>query len=403
MNHHLDLCKQFINTLLSVNVSFLHSTSSDIEDFIDSCYPEILEVLTSKASFKKYLLGLESKRIYQLTDRFLINYLILRFDEGQTFMILGPYLTEQATTSFCEKVLNTNDLPISRLLPLSLYYNTLPVCQNSSLISSIQITLQQIYGPETELDYTHHTLFDKEKSEELLCIPEENQEFTMKLLEERYAAENKILLEIQNGNTQGALAAQREFSNMVKGVTRSEDPIRNAKNLNYISNTIFRKAAERAAVHPVYIDILSSHIAYLIENTNSVERLLDLRGQMVKDYCNLVKKHTLKNYSPLIRKTINYIHINLSTELHLKDIAHAIDVSPNYLSNLFNKETKQSLTSFIHQKRIDKAAELLKTSDLSIQTIAFYVGYSDMNYFTKLFKKQMGVTPTGFKTQKRLI
>lgn len=393
----LNLCKQFISTLLAINVSFIQQSPSSILNFLEESCPKLLEPLIDSSFLVQYLLGIKSKKIYHLTDRFLINYLILPFDNK--LMIVGPYLNQEPTTDFCERVLNTNNLPISIFFPIQHYYHTLPISQNSVVISAISIAFKQLYGVDSRLDYTHQILFDKERTESLLCIPQDNRDFTMKLLEKRYEIENKLLLEIQHGNIASALDTQRDFISQVKGVTRSDDPIRSAKNLSYISNTLFRKAVERAAVHPIYIDILSSQIAHLIENTHSLEGLSDLRAQMVKDYCFLVKKHTLKNYTPLIRKAINYINVNLSTELHLKDIAEAIDVSPNYLSNLFNKETHQSITHFIHAKRIDKAIELLNTSELSIQSIAFYVGYSDMNYFTKLFKKQVGITPSHFKKQ----
>ncbi|MEG0352588.1 MAG: AraC family transcriptional regulator [Cellulosilyticaceae bacterium] len=397
----LDLCKQFINTLLSLNVSYIDNTPSAVAAFTEEACPELLETFMDKIAFTQYILGLDTQRIYHLTDKGLINYMILKFNEGNNLMIVGPYLAEQPTPAFCEKVLNTNHLPISLLIPISLYYHSLPICQNSTVISSIKISAMQIFDKTTQLPYTHDILFNQTAPTHLTYVPDDNKEFMMKLLQERYDAENKLLLEIHHGNLDEALLAHRDFKKKSKGITRSNDPIKSVKILSYISNTLFRKAAERAAVHPIYIDILSSQIAHLIENANSLASLEDLQVQMVKDYCYLVKKHTLKDYSPLIRKAINYINVNLSTELHLKTIAEAIDVSPNYLSNLFNKETQQSITRFIHSKRIDKAAELLQSAELSIQTIAFYVGYSDMNYFTKLFKKQTGMTPTHFKSQIR--
>lgn len=393
----LDICKQFINTLLLVNVSFIQRCPSEISDLLAFIFKNFPENLIDKSFFTTYLFQLNEKKIYHITDRFLIHYMVVPFDEGDKMMIVGPYLSQEPTNSFCEKVLSNNHLPISMLLPLQYYYHTLPIAQNSTVISATSIAFKQLYGADSNLSYTHHILCDKDNATDLTYLPEDNKNSTMKLLEDRYAAENKLLLEIQHGNLEGAFLAQREFCTLTKGISRSNDPIRSEKTLCYMSNTLFRKAVERAAVHPIYIDILSSHLARLIEDTHSIQGLSDLRSQMVKDYCHLVNSHTLKDYSPLIRKTINYININLSTELHLKDIAESVEVSPNYLSNLFNKETKQSMTHFIHSKRIHKAAELLQSSELSIQTIAFYVGYNDMNYFTKLFKKQTGTTPSKFK------
>lgn len=56
-----------------------------------------------------------------------------------------------------------------------------------------------------------------------------------------------------------------------------------------------------------------------------------------------------------------------------------------------------TLTDYINKQRIDAALKLLNTGDMQVQDIAYYVGISDVNYFTKLFKKQVGYTPSGYR------
>ena len=59
----------------------------------------------------------------------------------------------------------------------------------------------------------------------------------------------------------------------------------------------------------------------------------------------------------------------------------------SYLSRLFNRETGDSVSNFITKARVEKAAGLLSFSGMSIQNIAFYVGFGDLNYFSRCFKK----------------
>ena len=122
---------------------------------------------------------------------------------------------------------------------------------------------------------------------------------------------------------------------------------------------------------------------------------------MVKEYCIYVQKYSLRNYSPLVQKVINHINLNLDTPLSLKSMAAMCYISPSYLSNIFKQETNQTLTDYINTQRIHRAAGRLARTDLPIAAVAESVGIFDVNYFTKMFKKTMGTTPTQYRRENR--
>ena len=175
------------------------------------------------------------------------------------------------------------------------------------------------------------------------------------------------------------------------------DPLRTAKNLGFSLNTMLRKTAETTGIHPVYLDIISSNFAMLIENANSIREAEECKSQMISAYCRFVRKNRLDQYSPLVRKAVTYIRIHLADQLTLAGIAKGIRVSPSYLSRLFNRETGDSVSNFITKARVEKAAGLLSFSGMSIQNIAFYVGFGDLNYFSRCFKKYKKMTPTEYR------
>ena len=72
-------------------------------------------------------------------------------------------------------------------------------------------------------------------------------------------------------------------------------------------------------------------------------------------------------------------------------------VNASYLSSLFRREMGMTLTDYVNGRRIDTALKLLNTTDIQIQDIAYYVGIEDVNYFTRIFKKKIGVSPTEYK------
>ena len=119
--------------------------------------------------------------------------------------------------------------------------------------------------------------------------------------------------------------------------------------------------------------------------------------EMVRKYCLLVKNHSMKGYSLLIRKVLTQIDYDLTADLGLKNLATQLNVNSSYLSTLFKKETGSTLTEYVNQKRIEHAVFLLNSSSLQIQMIAQYSGIPDVNYFTKTFKKIIGITPKEYR------
>jgi len=77
--------------------------------------------------------------------------------------------------------------------------------------------------------------------------------------------------------------------------------------------------------------------------------------------------------------------------------AALLNVSPSYLSTLFRKETGITLTEFVNRKRAEYGVLLLNTTSMQVQAIAQHCGISDINYFTRIFKKYIGKTPKEYR------
>lgn len=107
------------------------------------------------------------------------------------------------------------------------------------------------------------------------------------------------------------------------------------------------------------------------------------------------------NAKGVIRKACDYIELNYASDLSLDEVALHAGVSPHYLSKLFKKETGTGFVDYLTDVRLKEARELLETSDKSVKEIGALVGYPDQNYFSRIFKKQMKVSPTDYKEGKR--
>ena len=101
----------------------------------------------------------------------------------------------------------------------------------------------------------------------------------------------------------------------------------------------------------------------------------------------------------LIKRAKEYIKANYSKSITLEDVGREINVSPQYLSKLFKEETGENFIDYLTGIRIRIAKNLLEGDELSVKEICYSIGYSDPNYFSRIFKKIVGITPTEYKDE----
>ncbi|TCM95912.1 two-component system response regulator YesN [Paenibacillus sp. BK033] len=107
--------------------------------------------------------------------------------------------------------------------------------------------------------------------------------------------------------------------------------------------------------------------------------------------------------SPIVQKVKTYIGEHLHEELSREQLASIAFVNPAYLSRLFRKETGMVLTDYLLKERMERAAELLATTDRSISEIADGLSYGNFSYFARLFRKVHGVTPQEYRKPYRKV
>lgn len=124
--------------------------------------------------------------------------------------------------------------------------------------------------------------------------------------------------------------------------------------------------------------------------------LMDICDNMVKKVYNYNDSHILSK----LKKAIEYIEHNFSLPITRNDVADCINVSPNYVSALFKKELNMTLVEFINKTRIEHAKEMLLKTDKKLYEIAVENGFSDVYYFSKIFKSYSGKSPGEWRKQR---
>ena len=177
------------------------------------------------------------------------------------------------------------------------------------------------------------------------------------------------------------------------------------------------KSLER--YHVAVMELISELYHFMVNNELDIQKLSGGTGQLYTLLSNMearilekwllniclvlhedmanARDHSKKS---LIDQAKEYVHNNYSNEaLNLDDICSELGVSNSYFSSIFKKETGQSFVAYLTGYRMEKAARMLVETSEKSYMIAKSVGYTDPNYFSYVFKRQYGVSPSKYRTE----
>lgn len=126
-----------------------------------------------------------------------------------------------------------------------------------------------------------------------------------------------------------------------------------------------------------------------------LEQILQYMAEFLEN--SQEKKEDISNYT--IKRAINYIREHYREGISLEETATSLDITPEYLSTLFNKEMDINFSVFLKEFRISHAKRLLKGTDMKIYEVAEAVGYHDSKYFMRVFKEVQGISPKEYRTR----
>lgn len=362
----------------------------------------ILDISSKNEDILTGLDTVPSHTILHITDSFGCLYTILRLPLNN-LLFLGPVIEINDWESLCLKITLERNLPSVIQTQLRDYYNRIPKLSMINDYHFIVLELgKHFYGEELTVryiqpQYTHH--FDLASTATPLAFIDQPV-FSMKMMEERYELENRLLEAIHHGNEMLAMQALQHFRGITVPLLDEQNiPLSIQYRLVGLNST-FRKEVEQVNVHPLYIEKISKQFLLQVPKIKTDQECHHLVIDMIKQYCNLVKKYSLTGYAPIIRDVICYARIHLNDDLSLRNLAERFNINRTYLSTLFHQEMGTTLTDYINRLLIEYAAELLCHSQFTITDISLEVGFSDVSYFTRVFKKIMGQTPAQYVKMK---
>ncbi len=206
--------------------------------------------------------------------------------------------------------------------------------------------------------------------------------------------ERQLFACIHRGDVEGMrIQADLFFDWMLRRYPDNRDNIR-LKVLEYVITA--EKEAFRAGTMNYGFEMRNSYLTEVC----AFERYELLRSWMMEKLtavCLSIRNKREEQSETVVSKAKAYIKENYGRDISLDDVSREVNVSPYYFSKLFKEEEGQNFIEYLTKIRIDKARQLLREENLSIKEISIMVGYSDPNYFSRLFRKQMDMSPREYR------
>lgn len=160
-------------------------------------------------------------------------------------------------------------------------------------------------------------------------------------------------------------------------------------------NHLFQHYAQLLQAGPPKTDYEYYH--FKIINASSLKEASGIMEQVLISFIEQMEQYVQNNAKLLTKQAVSYIQQNYDKKISLRDVAENVNLSKYYLCNIFKKETGDNVSHYINVLRIEKAKMLLHNKDRKIKEIFEEVGYSNQQYFSKVFKKLTGMTVLEYK------
>lgn len=329
-------------------------------------------------------------------DDFGLHYMVFRNpeSEGGGYSFCGPFLYRSYGAEDFRRLLRDHQLEDGALNAIEWYFKRVPVIHDSlGWRQMLSVFLSRyLANPDLDIRTVRHDHPEEAKRKPMVAL----SSISYDSVEARYAVEEAMLAAIRRGDIAEATYQQNLFMGFSLDA-RDPDPLRNAKNMIIAVNTAYRKTIQQASVHPMYIDAISGQYQREIEAAETVAEVCGLIPKMIRHYCLLVRRHSLERYSSMVRNCINYINFHYTEPLSLESLAGRFVVNKNYLSTRFHQEVGMTVTAYINRTRIERSVPMLEKTSLSIQEIAESCGFSDGNYYTRVFRRLNSMTPHEYR------
>lgn len=360
------------------------------------CLSPQLQPFYTVTALKQFFDKKDGCCIYDISDTLDTGVLLVKIQEQ--WVILGPYVQSPWNEKEANILLAKVGAQASMQLPYKVYRCKLPLIMHEMAVHIAVLFITHTIGndPLHEIE-----AIDMLADADTAHRPRTAQSYeNFSVVNRRYELENQFMEALTQGKTTQSIDLFRQIQALAPGLNFISEGIKDQIAGAAIIRTLVRRAAVQAGLTPVLIDAISQEYAQKMHTAVSATVINDLSEQNIVAFCQAIRANKKSNYSIYVKRAVQYIETHLSQPITIDELSELNKITRKHFIRLFGQETGKTVKQYIAQARCERAAELLENSQLLVQEIAHYVGYEDTNYFAKIFKSVLGVSPVAYRKMK---
>lgn len=210
-----------------------------------------------------------------------------------------------------------------------------------------------------------------------------------------YRTEQRFLQALARGEQQQAQELLNELLGHI--LFASGGNIERIRNRVHELLILISRRAVDSGGDPEYIDRCLENCRSHMNGSRNVEELCLGLSKTVRSLMEEMFAPDRTRHSDLIHHTIQYLYSNYAKKLTLDEVAHAVHISPTYLSRVFKREVGASMVDYLNRIRIEKSKELLADGSLRLIEVALQCGFESQSYFNRMFRQSCDMTPSQYR------
>lgn len=206
--------------------------------------------------------------------------------------------------------------------------------------------------------------------------------------------EYQLVCRVRNEDKMGA---KRLLNEILAAILQQYDDLREIKTRALELMVVVSRAAAEGGAKLKTLMTLNSHYVERFSQIDDVEELCNWMVAVTEQFIDCIKEGKKNSSSKAVQQAVEYIKANYRRKISIDEVAKACYLSPSHLSTIFKQELGCTILEFVTRVRIEEAKVLLRDPKYNVIEAAYSLGFKDPGYFTKVFKRSEGITPSEYR------
>lgn len=388
-----------LRDLLSCGVYFVAGAEGDAVSVAEKINPSGLSEEFTSAGILSFIAEMKESTFYELINALGERLFMFRLDGGT--VIVGPYLKRTIDDKEIASRMMKNKVPNQFFNILKTQYFDCAVLDSYNIRNTVGVCLAAYF--EVEMSSYDFVKINHFETPSLISVTDETSDKLYEHIYKKYEVENDLLYKIEHGLVDELKESTHDMA--LLGASGSEFDYFNQHPKEAMASlrAMVRVVAVRAGLSIVTVDEILSKYTNLMREAKTVAESIKLIESFQIEMTQAIREYRshVPQCSPFMKNVTEYIILNYNTDLTLSGLADKFRISPSYLSHSFKREINKGVREFIEEIRVSNACRFIENTDMNISQVGYAVGYLDSNYFTKVFKKRMNITPSAYRERCR--